>query len=295
MEQLVPSVSSTVAGPLGIVHLPRLWLKAILAETDSLYEGWIPDYKGLNKLVVDALGIDPEAFFAFLATLPSYPETERWIAAHAKPDAASIAASNSAILEFQRAEDLAAPARERLGIADTTERHSAMLNNYDDWDTMHRWLVEHQAEELAPIIPTVSSSSAGLLGAKHLPRLWIKALLKRVGALPDDYNTGCGFDAFAASTLGLDLDAAIAFIHAELPSYPAFERYVRDHIDVDPQKQSAYNAAIVGRQKPAEKAAAERAEIGVPELAFRDSIMCNDMLDWKALHDGVLARRALRV
>jgi len=31
MSQIVPLISSAVAGPLGVIHLPRLWQKASLA------------------------------------------------------------------------------------------------------------------------------------------------------------------------------------------------------------------------------------------------------------------------
>ncbi len=294
MEELVPLISSTVAGPLGVVHLPRMWLKAVLAEVGALRRGWVADYRGFNQQVLDALGIDEAQFFRFMATLPSYAETERWVVAHARHlERASVNASNEEILSKQRPDERAAPARDRVGLADPTYRISARLNDLDDWYTVYEWLVERRGEPLAPIVPTVSSSSAGPLGLKHLPRLWMKALLNRAGALPDDYNSGCGFDAYVSQQCGLDLDAAIAFIHDEFPSYLAFEHWVRVQVTGldDVATLDRHNAAILGRRKPEEKAAAERLESGVPELAFREVIMCNDMLDWKALHDEALARR----
>jgi hypothetical protein len=295
MEKLVPLISSTVAGPSGVCHLPRLWLKAVLAESDALADGWVPDYRGFNKQIVDALRLDPTEFFNYLASLPSYPETERWIASHgAKLDQVTIEAANEGILTKERSEEAAAPLRARLGLTDSTYARSARLNDLDDWDALHAWLVAHRDETLEPIIPTVSSSSSGPVGLRHLPRLWIKALLNGVGALPDGYNSGCGFDAYVSGQIGLDLDAAVTFIHRELPSYLAFENWVLPHVDglADPVQLEGYNRAIIERQKPEEKAEAERLEAGVPELSFREVIMCNDMLDWKALHDEVLARRA---
>lgn len=293
MDKLVPLISSTVSGPLGVVHLPRMWLKAILAQGDALCEGWNPGYRGYNKMVLDALGINQEAFYAHIATMPTYPQTERWVKENAaKLDAPVVASSNATILGWERPADAAAEMRERVGLRGSTLQLSARLNDLDDWYTLHAWVVQHRAETLDPIIPAVSSSSAGPLGLKHLPRLWIKAFLNGVGALPADYNSGCGFDAYVAKLMELDLDATIAFVHAELPDYMTFERWVREHVSaLDAPAIARYNEAIVTRQKPEEKAAAERLESGVPELSFREVIMCNDMLDWKGLHDEVITRR----
>jgi hypothetical protein len=294
MDKLVPLISSTVAGPLGVVHLPRMWLKATLARVGALYDGWIPDYRGFNKMVLDALGINEEAFFAFMDTLPSYPQTERWVRSNAaKLDSAAITASNATILGWEKPVDAAEQVRERVGLRDSTLRLSAKLNDLDDWYTAHTWLVEHRSAKLDPVIPGISTSSAGPLGVKHLPRLWMKALLNALGALPEGYNSGCGLDAYVAGLMELDLDAAIAFIHTELPDYLTFERWVREHVKaLDPASVARYNETITTRQKPEEKAAADRLEAGVPELSFRDVILCNDMVDWKLLHDQVLARRA---
>lgn len=293
MDKLVPLISSTVVGPLGVAHLPRLWLKALLAETDALYDGWVPDYRGFNKTVLDALEVDADAFFAFMKTLPTYPQTERWVREHArKLDGATVAALNAKILAHERPEERAAETRAQVGL-EGAERRAAALNDLDDWHTVHAWLVAHRDEKLPLMIPTVSSASAGPLGAKHLPRMWMKALLDAVGALPEDYNSGPGFDGLCGRTLNLDVDAAIAYVRAELPGYLAFEAYVREHVPaVDEATLEAYNRVMVEREKPEEKAAAERAEAGVPELAFREVIMLNDMVDWKALHDWAGARRS---
>ena len=37
---LVPLISSGVAGPLGVLHLPRLWLKASLAARNKIAAGY---------------------------------------------------------------------------------------------------------------------------------------------------------------------------------------------------------------------------------------------------------------
>lgn len=291
MEKLVPLISSTVAGPLGAVHLPRMWLKSIFYETGMLADGWNPHYRAFNQTVLDSLGVDHEAFFAYLATLPTYPDTERWVRANATTlSAETLAASNEAILSRQQPEERAAAVRDNVGLDDSTERTGVRINDLDDWYTVHVWIVEHR-DAVPAMIPLVSSTSHGPLGLRHLPRLWMKATLKSVGALPEGWNSGGGFDRFASGELGLDFDAAAAMIAAELPDYLTFERWVAEHVRLDEAKRAAYDAAVLTREKPPERVAAERVEAGMPELTQRTSMIINDLVDWIHIHRRVVERR----
>jgi len=296
MERVVPLIPPAAAGPLGLAHLPRMWLKGILNAADMLWEGYFPNYRGFNQFLIDAVGLDREAFFAYLGTLPTYPETERWVRAHAtKLNPGSIAEWNAFVATFERPEEAAAILRKRVGLDDPSLRISSQLLNLDDWYTMHEYLVAHRHDDLEPLYPTVSSGVTGPLGIAHLPRLWMKALLTGVGALPEGWNSGFGFDKRVADAIGMDLDAACAYIHAELPNYLQFEAWVRTHIPpADEATRAGWTAMVRAREKPAEKAAEERAEVGVPELAFCEVVLLNDMVDWKYQHDRVVARRATR-
>jgi hypothetical protein len=40
MSTIVPTISSGVAGPLGVIHLPRLWLKLSLEAQGKLAPGY---------------------------------------------------------------------------------------------------------------------------------------------------------------------------------------------------------------------------------------------------------------
>ena len=40
MDTQVPMISTSTTGSLGVVHLPRLWLKMRLAAKDKLAEGY---------------------------------------------------------------------------------------------------------------------------------------------------------------------------------------------------------------------------------------------------------------
>ena len=123
LDRLAPLIGATVPGPLGVVMLPRMWYKSVLSAAGMLYEGYTDYYRGFNQRVVDGLGLEPDAWFAFLKTMPTYPEAEAYVAAHAtKLDAASIAAVNEEVLSFLRPEENAAGVRARVGL---TTRASA--------------------------------------------------------------------------------------------------------------------------------------------------------------------------
>jgi hypothetical protein len=298
IEPLVPLIGATVPGPLGVVHLPRMWLKSMLSAAGLLPDVYFDNYKGFNAKVVDGLGLEPEPWFAFLATMPAYPQAEDYVRAHAtKLDPASIAAINDLIVNFLRPPENAAAVQARVGIDDPAFLNSADLINFDDWFTIHHDLVTHRAEGIEPIVPMVSSCQTGMLGIPHLPRLWMKALLNAVNALPEGWKTGtnCGFDKRLAGMIGLDLVAAVAYIGAELPNYLQFEGWVAKHIaQPDDATKAQWTAEMAALEKPEDVSAAECIEAGAPGLPIRNVILLNDMVDWKHMHDHIVAKQMAR-
>jgi hypothetical protein len=295
MEKIMPLIGPSVAGPLGVKHLPRMWEKSVLSAAGLLWEGYFDNYKGFNAQICDLIGLEPEAWFAFLATMPTYPQAEDYVKANAKTlDASSIAAANTRITTYERPEEAAAVVRARTGIEDATLRTSSRLLDFDDWFTVHGELVAHRANGVEPLVPMVSSSQVGLLGIPHLPRLWMKALLSEVHALPAEWKTGttCGFDKKLAEMIGLDLVAAKAYIAKELPNYGQFENWVRDHIaQPDAAKKAEWVAAVAGMQKGEEQAVGECVECGAPGAGLRGTVVLNDMVDWKYMYDHAVAQR----
>jgi hypothetical protein len=284
MEKIVPLPASTVRGPLGVAHLPRLWLKALLAGAGLLPDGYLTGYSGTDRDVIDGIGLDSMATFSFLATLPSYQQFERWVRANAaRLDAASVAATNATVADRLRNPERAAASCAALGLADTSERRTALLNALDDWAAVHARAVAGHAE---PVVPAVSSQSSGPLGLLHLPRFWIKATLDATGALYAGWRSGraSGFDTAFAAQVGLDLDAAIAHIHAEVPPYPRFEAWFAAHARASAADVAEHNAVLAVRQKPESIAAEERALLGIDDPTFRPSIEINDLIDWRELH-----------
>jgi hypothetical protein len=298
MERIMPLIGPTVTGPLGVMHLPRMWEKSVLSAAGMLWEGYFDNYKGFNAQVCDGLGLDPEPWFAFLATMPTYPQAEDYVKANATAlDAASISALNTRVANYERPEEAAAIVRTKTGIADASLRVSARLLDIDDWYTVHQELMAHRAEGIEPQIPMVSSGQIGLFGIPHLPRLWMKALLNSVGALHPEWKTGtvCGFDKKLSEMIGLDLVATSAYINSEMPQYVVFENWVRDHIaEPSATKKAEWVGTIAAMQKGEEQAAAECNECGVAGTGLRGTVVLNDMVDWKYLHDRVAAQPVTR-
>jgi len=298
IEPLVPLVGPLVAGPLGVVHLPRMWLKGILSAARSLPDTYFDDYKGFNKRVVDGLGLEPEAWFAFLKTLPTYLEAEQYVRDHAtKLDAASIAAVNAEIAGLPRPEENAVKVRELVGLDEPGFNNSAMLINLDDWYAIHKELIAHKDDGIVPFVPMVSSGQYGFLGVPHLPRLWMKALSRATGALPKDWKSGveCGFDMQLAKLTGLDVAAAIEYINAELPDYLTFEGWFEEQVGpVTDAQKAEWSEKIAALQQPPDRATPNLEEAGAAGLDTRNTILINDLVDWKHMYDDVASRKLAR-
>jgi len=138
-QSIVPTISSGTAGPLGVLHLPRLWQKASLAAAGKLHSDYPGCGQGYDQMVLDGIGIDREAFLAFIATKPTYVQTEAWVQANAtKLNAESIAALNAAITGYIHTDETRASICQAIGRADDGSiRDAVNLNNLDDWNTFH--------------------------------------------------------------------------------------------------------------------------------------------------------------
>jgi hypothetical protein len=267
----------------------------VLSAAALLEENYYDNYFGFNKRVCDGIGLEPEAWFAYLKTMPTYSQAEDYVRKHAaKLDAASIAAVNAELLGVERPEEKAAEVRTRVGL-ENGERRSAALIDVDDWFTIHELLLANRGSGFEPLVPMVSSSEAGPLGIPHLPRMWIKALLAAVGALPAEWKTGsvCGFDCFVAKTIGLDIAAVTAKINADLPNYLQFEAWVATQIGAaDGATKAKWASEIRGRDKNPEQAAGDVAEAEAPGVTSLNAPLLNDLVDWKHMHAFAVARKS---
>lgn len=140
--KIVPLISSGTAGPLGVLHLPRLWLKASLESRGLLADGYPGAGQGYDQMVIDGLGLDRSALLSFIAgDRPTYPEFEAWVKSQpgATLDAGSIAKLNAAITGYIHSDETR---KAILGADDLPDDGAAPkdainLNNLDDWHEFH--------------------------------------------------------------------------------------------------------------------------------------------------------------
>lgn len=293
MEKIVPLAGLTVKGPLGVAHLPRFWLKAVLYASGVLADEYTPGAAGMNKIVMAGLGLDADATVAYLAGRPSYPAFEAWVREHAtRLDPDAIAAVNAKVASHNKSEENAAEVRARTGVTDAAVRGAALLNELDDWETVHAAVSAQRGRTIRPIVPAVSTQSVGLLGLMHVPRFWMKATLDAAGALYPDWRSGPNspLDIWFCEAIGLDLDAAIAYVRAELPRFVDFEAWLAGHAThVSPADVAAHNEALRTRQKPERVAASERELLGIADANYRPSMELNDLVDWHTIHADLAA------
>ncbi|MBD5633666.1 MAG: DUF5069 domain-containing protein [Candidatus Eremiobacteraeota bacterium] len=142
MEEIVPTISTSAMGPLGIMHLPRLWQKISLHVSGRLP----PDYRhgvgGFDELLCERLGIDVEELTSFIEReRPGNLALEAWVAEHARDlRPATIAALNQRLRTGNMRDEVAAERRARFGITDETVANGILLNDLDDWAGFHERL-----------------------------------------------------------------------------------------------------------------------------------------------------------
>ena len=140
--KLIPMISSGIAGPIGVLHLPRLWQKASLGATGNLHDDYPACGKGYDQMVLDGLGLDREEFLAFIKDKkPSYPETEAWVLAKkgGSLDAEAVRKLNAAIAGYIHDDGTRKAILGENNIEDTGNIKDAVnLNNLDDWKAFHR-------------------------------------------------------------------------------------------------------------------------------------------------------------
>ena len=108
MDRYVPLIGTAAKGPLGVVHLPRLWLKMLLASQGKLVEGYRAGNGGFDGALLKFLGIPSEDAVAFVAeSQPTYLEFEAWVRDNAAADrleTEAIAQFNERITSFAKPE-----------------------------------------------------------------------------------------------------------------------------------------------------------------------------------------------
>ncbi|MBV9642129.1 MAG: DUF5069 domain-containing protein [Verrucomicrobia bacterium] len=141
MSKIVPLIGSAEVGPLGVLHLPRLWLKVSLDAKGLLADGYPAVGKGFDQMVLDGLGLEKEAVVDYITrNRPTYPQFETWIKQQpgTRLDTASIAKLNEAIRSYNHDDGTV---QSVLGDnelpLDVGIRDAVTLNRIDDWKCFH--------------------------------------------------------------------------------------------------------------------------------------------------------------
>ena len=142
MAKIVPLISSGVAGPLGVRHLPRLWLKVSLECRGKLADGYPGIGKGYDMMTINALGLNADAVKKFINdSKPTYAQFEAWVKKQpgVMLDKATIYKHNTAILGYIHDDATRKGILGAGGITDECSVHPGAvdLNNLDDWQEFH--------------------------------------------------------------------------------------------------------------------------------------------------------------
>jgi len=138
--QVIPMVSSGTAGPLGAIHLPRLWSKLTLGYAGQLREGYDQCGAGFDQMTIDALGLDRQKTMDYVRDAkPTYTVFEQWVIDQNGGTIARerIDAHNAAIRGYNHSDELAASMRKSSGVKDASIKDAVTLNCLEDLDELY--------------------------------------------------------------------------------------------------------------------------------------------------------------
>jgi hypothetical protein len=142
----VPLISSGVAGPLGILHLPRLWQKVSLEEDGKLAFGYPGVGKGFDAMTLAAVGLEEQAVRDYIKkNKPTYPEFEAWVKQNGKSlNRDAIEKHNAAVRGYDHDDETRRGILNACGMSDddAAPKDAVNLNNLDDWYEFHRAVLQ---------------------------------------------------------------------------------------------------------------------------------------------------------
>jgi len=141
-DTYVPLISSGVAGPLGVLHLPRLWQKVSLEEKGKLASGYPGVGKGFDAMTLAAVGLEEQAVRNYVKEKnPTYPQFEAWVKKNAKSlNRDAIEKHNAAVRGYNHDDETRKGILSACSIADdaSSPKDAVNLNNLDDWCEFHQ-------------------------------------------------------------------------------------------------------------------------------------------------------------
>ena len=141
MNKIVPLIGSAEVGPLGVLHLPRLWLKVSLDANGLLADGYPAVGTGFDQMVLDGLGLQKDAVVGYITkNKPTYIQFETWIKQQpaTRLDATSIEKLNASIRGYDHDDGtVQSVLGENELPSDIGIRDAVTLNRIDDWKCFH--------------------------------------------------------------------------------------------------------------------------------------------------------------
>ena len=140
MSKIVPLISSGTAGPLGVLHLPRLWQKVSLEAAGKIADGYPGIGAGYDSMVIDALGLNADSVRSFITdSKPTYPQFEAWVKSQSdvKLDGDTVSSLNASITGYIHDDATRQGILSANGLADGDPKDAINLNNLDDWLEFH--------------------------------------------------------------------------------------------------------------------------------------------------------------
>ena len=141
-ETHVPMISSGTAGPLGVLHLPRLWLKVSLEAAGKLAPGYPGIGRGYDAMTCAALGLEEQAVLDYIKqNKPTYPQFEAWVKQTGRSvTSEAIEKHNAAVRGYIHDDDTCRGILSANKLPDdaSAPRDAVNLNNLDDWYEFHQ-------------------------------------------------------------------------------------------------------------------------------------------------------------
>lgn len=142
MKKITPTISSGVAGPMGVLHLPRLWQKASLSAAGKLHDDYAAAGRGFDQMLLDALGVDRGELLEFItSSKPTYPQLETWVRERCggAVDAQAVGVFNAAIVGHEHSPAVREEILADAGVEDFGVICDALsLNDLDDFSAFYR-------------------------------------------------------------------------------------------------------------------------------------------------------------
>jgi hypothetical protein len=145
-DTYVPLISSGVAGPLGVVHLPRLWQKVSLEEKGNLAPSYPGVGKGFDAMTLAVLGLEEQAVRDYIKqNKPTYPQFEEWVRKNAKSlTREAMEKHNAAVRGYNHDDETRRGILSACGMTDdaSAPKDAVNLNNLDDWYEFHQAILK---------------------------------------------------------------------------------------------------------------------------------------------------------